>query len=205
MNFIKVFGIDVVSIVDTCNVSNEKLLPRTSGVYILSYEYGDVYIGSTRDIRSRVSHWTSKKNLERIQHLKIYETRNKADAMTIEKILIHGTSPYLNLKIYKKNTYQPFEEKKHSNKRFVQNKDKKAGTVVISFPSKDTDFYPGDVVQFEVVSKGCIVIKKMESVKVIRDESTLNKVLSALGIGEHVTYRIKNTNEQIDTSTPLFG
>lgn len=90
------------------------------------------------------------------------------------------------------------DNREHSNKRFVQNKDSKTGTVIISFPSEDTGLYPGDVIEFNVVSKGKIVVQKLESTDLIRNESTLNKILDVFGLHEHITYRLKDTNEQID-------
>lgn len=78
--------------------------------------------------------------------------------------------------------------------RKVQSKDKITKSVYVTLSSDETGLNVGDTVEIEVISKGYIMIKKMKSVDFPKEESYIGKILEKLGIHDHVTYKLKDSD-----------
>ncbi len=83
-------------------------------------------------------------------------------------------------------------------KRHVQTKNKLTDSVYVSFPSNETGLNVGDVVEIEIIDKGYVVLKKMQSATPITKPPIINemklfidKVLKTFGLHEHIDYEIK--------------
>ena len=160
-DYIKVFGIDVISVIDNITMSDIKSIPEICGVYLIEYCSGHDYAGSSKNLNTRLYQWSVDKHMDdKIKSVKIYQTRDIIDALTLESIFIHGTSPYLNRKHNNKNI---FRYKESGSNLIIEKSDSKTGEVYIKLSSIVTGFYEGNAVHIDVIDSGIVVLTRMHS------------------------------------------
>lgn len=80
---------------------------------------------------------------------------------------------------------------KQSNKRLVQRKGK---SVYVNLPPEESGLREGDVVEFQVLSEGNILLRKLKHIDILRDASTVDKILNIFGL-HNQNYKLKDGEE----------
>lgn len=86
------------------------------------------------------------------------------------------------------------EQTKQSNKRLVQKKNK---SVYVNLPPEETGLHEGDVIEFQVLSEGNILLRKMEHID-IKDDSTIKKIFNIFGFHDTIFYKLKDGKEIVE-------
>lgn len=111
-----------VNIIETCkDIPEQELseLPKKPGVYIITVESGEQYIGSSKNVCSRIKEHHSLKggNInESIKSVSCYITKNRTDAYILEYAKIRELQPKLNREFRDDAwRWETVELKKHFN------------------------------------------------------------------------------------------
>lgn len=90
------------------------------------------------------------------------------------------------------------EQEKKASKRFVQ---KRGKSVYVNMPPEETGLYEGDIIEIQVLSKGNVLLRKLEHIDIIKDESTINRILNIFGIHTDMSYKSVDGEEIIKSKT----
>lgn len=76
------------------------------GVYVLITRSGETYVGSSINIKRRVSHHRNNRELGRIESVIIFATANIREAKDLEMTIIKEIKPDLNRYLYTSTVYK---------------------------------------------------------------------------------------------------
>lgn len=90
---IKDSGINIIDAIKGIPIEEKSWIPEDCGVYIITTTDGDLYVGASSNILTRISHH----HIKNIETIDVYLT---SDYQKLEKWFIHQIKPCLNVILY---------------------------------------------------------------------------------------------------------